>query len=99
MLKVGDQAPAFSLTRLDGKGFALPDTSGNAASGKLASGKLASGDPVLLVFFETDCPTCLLTIPYLNRLARELGNVVGISQDARRPTIELAEALPISFPV
>src|SRR5215216_158081 len=84
MLKVGDQAPPFSLTRLDGSGFAFPS---------------APGPPVLLVFFETDCPTCRLTIPYLNRLARELGNVVGISQDERHPTIELAEALPISFPV
>lgn len=88
MLQIGDQAPSFSLGRLDGTGWALDD---------------ANGQPTLLVFFETDCPTCRLTIPYLNRLARELGassaNILGISQDGERPTIELAEALPISFPV
>src|SRR5271170_3618425 len=25
--------------------------------------------PTLAVFFETDCPTCQMTVPYLNRLA------------------------------
>jgi peroxiredoxin len=88
MLQIGDQAPPFSLTLLGGTAWALDG---------------AAGRPTLLVFFETDCPTCRLTIPYINRLARELGHssadVVGISQDARHPTIELAEALPISFPI
>jgi len=27
-------------------------------------------DPVLIVFFETDCPTWRLAVPYLNKLAR-----------------------------
>nr|MBP6824598.1 redoxin domain-containing protein [Acidobacteriota bacterium] len=26
------------------------------------------GKPALLVFFETDCPTCRLTFPYLSKL-------------------------------
>ncbi|HEX8183502.1 MAG TPA: TlpA disulfide reductase family protein [Blastocatellia bacterium] len=88
MLQVNDKAPAFSLKRLDGNEWSLDG---------------ATGGPTLLVFFETDCPTCRLTIPYLNRLARELAasnaRILGISQDAERPTIELAESLPISFPV
>jgi thiol-disulfide isomerase/thioredoxin len=25
---------------------------------------------LIIVFFETDCPTCRLAVPYLNKLAR-----------------------------
>ncbi|HEX8090377.1 MAG TPA: TlpA disulfide reductase family protein, partial [Blastocatellia bacterium] len=70
MLQIGEQAPSFSLRRLDGSSWARDGE---------------SGGPALLVFFETDCPTCRLTIPYLNRLARELhessADILGISQD------------------
>jgi peroxiredoxin len=60
------------------------------------------GKPSLLVFFETDCPTCQLTIPYLNRLEQALGakaEIVGISQDAEIETRELVIQAPIKFPV
>ena len=88
MLDAGDQAPGFSLTRLDG-------TSTRFESGAQSRSRL-------LVFFETDCPTCRLAIPYLNRLARELGkasDILGVSQDAATPTRELVEQAPIEFPV
>src|ERR1700694_4940977 len=88
MLDKGDQAPGFSLRGLDG------------TTTRFASG--AQSKPCLLVFFETDCPTCLLTIPYLNRLSRELGQasiILCISQDPERPTRELAQQAPIEFPV
>jgi len=77
MLEAGDQAPGFSLTSLDGATFRF---------------KGGEGYLSLLVFFETDCPTCRLTIPYLNRLYREVGdtaNIIGISQDSEGPTREL----------
>jgi peroxiredoxin len=85
MLQPSNQAPQFTLHRIDGSDW-----------------RLAAGRPALLVFFETDCPTCQLTIPYLNKLARALGDkasVVGISQDGETPTRELIERLPIEFPV
>ena len=88
MLDADDQAPGFSLTRLDG-------TSPRFESGAQSRSRL-------LVFFETDCPTCRLAIPYLNRLARELGkasDILGVSQDAATPTRELVEQAPIEFPV
>src|SRR5947207_12799529 len=88
MLDAGDQAPGFSLTRLDG------------TISRFESG--AHSKPRLLVFFETDCPTCRLAIPYLNRLARELGEstaILGISQDAEALTRELIEQASIEFPV
>jgi peroxiredoxin len=88
MLDAGDQAPGFSLTRLDG-------TTSRVENGSLPK-------PLLLVFLETDCPTCRLTNPYLNRLFRKLGDgatILGISQDAERPTRQLVEQTPIEFPV
>ena len=53
-------APDFALSQLDGLPWEFPLD--------------AAGRPVLLVFFETDCPTCLLTLPYLNRLDETLGD-------------------------
>jgi peroxiredoxin len=88
MLDAGDQAPGFSLTRLDGTAVRFES--------------VAPSKPLLLVFFETDCPTCRLALPYLNRISRELGessSILGISQDGDRPTRELVEQAPIEFPV
>jgi peroxiredoxin len=88
MLDAGDQAPNFSLTRLDG------------TSARFDSGPPSM--PRLLVFFETDCPTCRLALPYLNRIAREIGessNILGISQDGEHPTREFVEQAPIEYPV
>ena len=88
MLDAGAHAPSFSLTRLDG-------TSARFEGGVQSQLRL-------LVFFETDCPTCRLAIPYINRLARELGEasgILGISQDGEQPTRELVQQAPIEFPV
>lgn len=88
MLQPGDKAPAFRLFSLDG--VCRPDPADVAR-------------PVLLAFFETDCPTCRLTFPYLNRLAEELGadsaSVIGISQDGEGPTRAFVDQLGITFPV
>lgn len=87
MLDKGDSAPAFSLARLD-------DTTLHFES--------VSGRPRLLIFFETDCPTCRLAIPYVNRLASMIDSsdrIIGISQDGKRPTRDLIEQTGINFPV
>jgi peroxiredoxin len=83
MLQTGDQAPRFSLEQLNGESLNFD----------------GDGGPALLVFFETDCPTCKLTIPYLNRLAKSNARIIGISQDSEAATRELAAQLPIEFPV
>jgi peroxiredoxin len=88
VLDVGNHAPDFSLNNLDG------------TEARLERG--SQSKPRLIMFFETDCPTCLLTIPYINRLARELGEpsaILGISQDAEGPTRHLIDQAPIEFPV
>jgi peroxiredoxin len=88
VLDVGNEAPDFSLNNLDGTEARLERSS---------QSKLR-----LIMFFETDCPTCLLTIPYINRLARELDEssaILGISQDAEGATRHLVEQASIRFPV
>src|SRR5438045_7752420 len=60
---------------------------------------LQSGKPALLVFFETDCPTCQLSLPYLNSLSQDSIQVLGISQDDQASTGNFIQQLHISFPV
>src|SRR6201981_3733956 len=55
-------------------------------------------EPVLIVFFETDCPTCRLAVPYLNKLARG-ARVIGISQDDQAATNQFTQQLATAFPV
>jgi len=55
-------------------------------------------DLTLLVFFETDCPTCRLAVPYLNKLARG-ARVIGVSQDEDAATKQFTEQLATAFPV
>jgi peroxiredoxin len=86
MLQAGDSAPSITLPFIDQSSRSL---TGVAAV------------PKLLIFFETDCPTCHLTIPYLNRLARELpdAHIFGISQDDEARTLDLIAQLAIEFPI
>ena len=51
-----------------------------------------------MVFFETDCPTCRLAVPYLNKLARA-ARVIGISQDDQEATNRFTQQLATAFPV
>src|SRR5215510_10740973 len=81
-------------------GSQAPSFSLSELDGKVR--QLRLNKPALLVFFETDCPTCQLTIPYLNRLAQAIdgkAEVVGISQDGEAATRELVEQAPIKFTV
>ena len=81
-------APDFTLSRLDGLPWEYP---------------LEARDrSLLLVFFETDCPTCRLTLPYLNRLEEALGDsvlIVAISQNSPRATQEVIQQLGLRFTV
>ncbi len=53
---------------------------------------------MLVMFFETDCPTCQMTVPYLNKLARS-APVIGISQDNDVATNQFKEQFALTFPV
>ena len=83
--------PTFKLSRLDGTLWQCPAESSDL-----------SGRPTLLVFFETDCPTCGLTLPYLNRMAEAMGDdlfVAGVSQNDEAATREFAERLAIRYTI
>ena len=54
--------------------------------------------PTLVVFFETDCPTCQITLPYLNSLRNSV-QIIGISQDDEATTAEFVTQMGIGFPV
>src|SRR5579872_540487 len=60
---------------------------------------VSSGHRRLLVFFETDCPTCQLALPYLNALADSPVQVVGISQDSESATRQFKEGMGLAFPL
>src|SRR5262249_2356934 len=47
---------------------------------------LKPGKKAVLVFFETDCPTCQLALPYLNALSADSAQVIGLSQDDEAST-------------
>jgi hypothetical protein len=53
----------------------------------------------LVAFLQTDCPTCRLIAPYLNRMAEYGATVTGISQDDEARTAEFGRQLEIRFPL
>jgi thiol-disulfide isomerase/thioredoxin len=61
--------------------------------------RLQSGKKAIVVFFETDCPTCQLALPYLNALKNDSIQVIGLSQDDERATREFVSQLRIAYPV
>src|SRR5579864_4197418 len=87
-LEAGEQAPDFRLEDLAGVQKTLKE--------------LLPGGPVLLVFFKVSCPTCQLTLPYLERIHR--GTVAGgarvfaVSQDDAEATREFHKEFGITMP-
>ena len=53
------------------------------------------GKKALLVFFETDCPTCQLALPYLNALKG--AQVIGLSQDDEARTQDFVRQMAIAY--
>ncbi len=75
------------------KSFTLPNINGSPYS--------QGSGAALLIFFETDCPTCQLTFPYLEKLAKiyDVFTIIGISQDDEIATQEFVGRHKISFPI
>ena len=68
-------------------------------AGQLAPYYSGTGTATLMVFFETDCPTCQLALPYLNALDGQKVRVRGISQDDDAATGKFMRQLGITFQV
>lgn len=83
-MQEGQAAPEFRL-RLAGGGFRTLDD------------LLAEG-PVLLAFYKVTCPTCQLTLPYLDRLQGGSFGVFAVCQDDAGRAREFAEAFEVELP-
>ncbi|MCX8075623.1 MAG: TlpA family protein disulfide reductase [Aquificaceae bacterium] len=84
-LRVGSIAPEFELYDKDGLSYSLQKTKGKK----------------LLVFYKTTCPTCQLTLPFIERLYRPYGNslsVWAIVQDPKHEVESFAKTYGITFP-
>jgi peroxiredoxin len=79
--------------------IALKDAEGTSAS---LADALKNG-PVLVSFFKVSCPTCQLTLPFLQRLYEVYGDsnvaIFGISQDNPSDTREFMREFGIRIPV
>jgi peroxiredoxin len=75
VLELGRVAPEFSLKDTNGVRRSLRENLKNG--------------PVLAVFFKVSCPTCQLTLPFLERLKSSV-RTIGISQDDAPLTKELS---------
>jgi len=53
----------------------------------------------VIAILQTDCPTCRLIAPYLNKLADGPAPVTAISQDGEDATREFVRQMEIRFPV
>lgn len=89
-IREGDVAPNFNLPERDGKILKLSDF---------------RSQTVLLNFWATGCPPCVLEMPSLDRLGRIMGQddfkVLAISIDYEGwPRInEFLKKVPLSFPI
>jgi thiol-disulfide isomerase/thioredoxin len=52
----------------------------------------------LVAILQTDCPTCRLIAPYLNKLAQAV-SVTAVSQDNEQATSEFIQQMDVRFPV
>ncbi len=84
MLSSGSISPLFTLTDLDGAPHSLA--------------QILSRGPVLLAFFKISCPTCQLTLPFLDRLASGALQIVAISQDDAAATRRFQSRFNVSIP-
>lgn len=92
MLEPGTLAPEFDLPLLSG---------GRATRRSLQQGDRAA----LVVFFKTECPTCRLAFPFLQRIAArvrrapEPAGFLGIAQNGLGDLPEFLEKHRADFPV
>ncbi len=84
-LKISDKAPNFVLKSPEGDEISLSALKGYK----------------LLVFYKITCPTCQLTLPFVQKLFESYGHAVrflGISQDGEEETRRFAQDYGLTFP-
>ncbi len=84
-LKVGEKAKDFELSDVDGSFHSLAETEGYR----------------LLVFYKVTCPTCQLTLPFVEKLYGLYGHKItfwGIAQDPDHAVHDFAKTYGLTFP-
>jgi peroxiredoxin len=82
-LEIGDLAPEVSFFDAGGREHPLSS--------------LLAGGPVLLAFFKVSCPTCQLTLPYLQRISGRNVQIVAVSQDSAAATLGFSQAFGVQL--
>lgn len=88
-LPIGERAPSLRLRGVDNAYWIL--------------GEPDERRSVLVVFFRREAATCRLMLPFIERLHRrthpEFSEILGISLDHQRDTLEFAEDYCFTFPI
>jgi peroxiredoxin len=89
-LEKGKRAPDFTLPSDEGKRT-------------LTLRGLLDGKGAVLAFFKTECPTCQLEFPFVERMAKALAgsgvHLVGIGQNPGKEIAAFRKAFGITFPI
>jgi peroxiredoxin len=83
-LQPGQAAPEFTLDSVSG--------------GKTSLAEILAAGPALFAFYKVTCPTCQLTLPFLDRLQGGSLKLFAISQDDARAVREFNAAFDTSLP-
>lgn len=83
-LEVGQTAPDFRLQNLEG--------------GTVVLSEMLKTGPVVLAFYKVSCPTCQLTIPFLNRLNGAGVQALAISQNPLDLTVQFNREYGVEAP-
>ncbi|MGB9874395.1 MAG: peroxiredoxin family protein, partial [Hydrogenobacter sp.] len=84
-LKIGDKAWNFRLLSYTGKEYSLYETPGYA----------------LLTFYKITCPTCQLTLPFIEKMHKLYGDRItfyGIVQDSPKDAEDFTKKYNLTFP-
>ncbi len=84
-LKVGDKSPDFRLKDADGREFKLYSLEGFK----------------LLTFYKVTCPTCQLTLPFVEKMFKSYGDKIyflGIVQDPPKEAKDFMSKYGLTFP-
>ena len=88
-LAIGQKAPEFTLSAMDGTSFSLQEALSNG--------------PVIAAFFKISCPVCQYAFPFLERIYKAYGRknvtIVGVSQNSKKDTAMFINEFGVTFPV
>lgn len=84
----GRQTPDFTVTDLQGRSLSLRELRGKA---------------VLINFWSTNCPACIIEMPSLSKLNRRMAGqpfqILAVTADSRRTVEKFLKQMPLDLPI